>query len=335
MPVSPDRRLARIAAGEQQRGQDTDTWSAQPVPPLRGSAGVRPTLLRLAAYLMAGDAAWLRPSLASYYDMVDRIVVTYDAQRLGWTGRPVAVEECLEIVRALDSANKVEFLPGRFWRSECTPMENDTYQRQVSLAAAGRGVDWILQLDTDEIVLDAEALATEIAAAEANGREGLEYPARWMYASLGGDRYLEQSNRYGRLAAGYPGPVAVRAGARLRHARQGPEWSQLWRVDFRRKNTDPAHPRGVRVDSVVSADQAVLHLSWVRTEAELRAKGRSSSHADDLDWDRAVDRWLWHQRHPYLTVLTTPMRGGGVSRWLRIGRVPTARLDRPVDDRDG
>ena len=236
--------------------------------------------LRLAAYVLAGDAAWLRQSLESYYDLVDEIVVSYDTAMLGWTGEPVPVKKCLEIAAsALDREQKVSYLQGEFWRPAFSPMENETHQRQVSLDAAANGADWIIQLDADEILLDPAAFSGALADGHVEGRSGLEYPARWMYAALGRNRYLEQSSRFGRLAAGYPGPVAVRPGTRLRVGRQGPEAAQLWRVDFRNRNTDPAHPRDIHIDGVVRPLQAILHLSWVRSERRCVQK---SVHLDTL-----------------------------------------------------
>jgi hypothetical protein len=275
--------------------------------------------LRIAAYVLAADPAWLTHSIASYYGLVDQILVSYDEGGRSWTGQPLPVEQCLDAIRTLDTERKVSLLPGRFWRPGEHPMDNETYQRQVCLDAMQASADWIIQLDTDEILLDQAAFARELAVADVTGRNGLEYPARWLYASLGGDRYLERSRRLGGIAAGYPGAVAVRAGTRLRVARQGAD--PLWRVDFRPRNTDPARSRDASVDSVVGAQQGIAHLSWVRSEEELRAKGRSSGHARDLDWDRDIDRWLWHQRHPRATVLTSPRWHRPSSRWLRISHV--------------
>jgi hypothetical protein len=290
--------------------------------------------MKLAAYFMAADPSWLRASLASYYGIVDRIFVSYDVNHLGWTGRPVPVQRCLELARKIDTDGKITELPGEFWRPDFDPMANDTHQRQVTLDAASQDADWVLHLDTDEIVLDPAAFTQAIATADENGRDGLEYPARCMYAWLGSGRYLEQSTRFGRLSASYPGTVAIRAGTRLNVARHGPASSRLWRIDFRRQNTDTAHAPGTRVDAQVRADQAILHLSWVRSEADLRSKGGSSGHAHDFDWSRAVTRWSRRQRHPYLTTLTSPLRRGAGMQWLRLG---SAKLSLPpgADERTG
>jgi hypothetical protein len=289
------------------------------------------TNLRVAAYVLAADPAWLSAGVRSYYGLVSRIFVSYDADGRSWTGQQLPIERCLDIIRELDTDGKVTLLPGRFWRPAERPLDNDTYQRQVCIDAASEIADWIIQLDADEILLDPATFARELVAADADGRDGLEYPARCLYASLARGRYLEESRRFGGIAATYPGPVAVRAGSRLRVARQGP--SSLRRVDFRKRNTDPSHPRSSPVDAVIAPAQGMIHFSWVRSEEELRAKGRSSGHAHDFDWDKAIDSWLWHQRHPYLTALTTPLRRRPPSRWLRISRIELPDGLSGLDDR--
>ena len=42
--------------------------------------------MRLTAYILAADPAWIEASIQSYYDIVEQIVVCYDRDRLGWTG---------------------------------------------------------------------------------------------------------------------------------------------------------------------------------------------------------------------------------------------------------
>ena len=60
--------------------------------------------MKLAAYILAADPAWIDWSVPSYYDLVDRIIVSYDGDGLGWTGAPLQIEECLNRLRAIDVA---------------------------------------------------------------------------------------------------------------------------------------------------------------------------------------------------------------------------------------
>jgi hypothetical protein len=295
---------------------------------IAASDGAPDTPLRLGAYLMIADVKWIAPCIRALYGLVDQIIISYDERSRGYSGDQIDFAFNLALIRALDPDGKAIFLPGRFFREECDPMENETNQRRISLEAASVKVDWVIQLDTDEILLDPAEFVRQLHAAHTAGREGLEYPARWLYADIGAGRYLERSRRFGGIAASYPGPVAVRVGAKLRHSRQGSE--SLWRVDFRSKNTDPWHDSETPVDAVITPDQAIAHFSWVRSREDMRAKARSSAHANHLEWDRLITRWLSYQRHPLPTMLISRLRRDR-EHWMRITQLPDSlSLDRAL-----
>ena len=70
--------------------------------------------MRLHAYVLAGDPAWIRQGIGSFYGLVDRIVVSYDADGLSWSGHPLSTEESLDRIAAADPDGKVVLHPGRF-----------------------------------------------------------------------------------------------------------------------------------------------------------------------------------------------------------------------------
>ncbi len=289
----------------------------------RGPSG-RSGPIRLGAYLLLGDPAYLEQSIHSLYGIAERIVVVYDRDGLSWTNQPLPIEHCLSVVDRIDAEGKVELLPGDFHDTGLAPLEAETLERNAGIAALGEDVDWVVQIDTDEVLGNPARFVESIERAEANGMSALAYPSRWLYGRVRGRTYLERCRRAWGISAGYPGPVAVRAGTRLRLARQCDV--PVWRVDFRFRNTDPAHPRDVRVDETVDPDDGIWHFSWVRSEAEMRAKSTSSGHVDDINWGREIDRWLVRCRHPYLTTLFTPVRRPpatvGAPTWLRTVQVP-------------
>lgn len=274
--------------------------------------------MRLHAYVMAADPAFLAASVLSYYGVVDRIVVSYDEDGRSWAGHEIPVDLCRSILRELDADGRCVFSPGRFVRPDLHPMEAETAQRQAALDEASSGADWVLQLDTDEVIPDVDAFVGTIASAEAAGAGGLEYPARWLYSRTAAGRFLERSGRFGGITASYPGALAVRAGARLTRARQPA--SPLFRVDVRPWNTDPSHPRDALVHRVVDPGQAVLHYSWVRTADTMRRKLGWSGHAPDTDGAREYRRWEWRKRHPIATAAISPLRGAGER--FRISALP-------------
>jgi hypothetical protein len=218
--------------------------------------------MRLGAYVLAGDPAWIEDSVGSYYDLVDHIVVAFDKNNLSWSGSPLPVEESLERLRAIDRDGKLIELPGSYSDPARPALELDTEQRQVALDRAGDGVDWVVQLDTDEILTAPQRFLHCLERADAVGADGLDYPLRYFYQKAG-DRYLELGSRFWGPRANYPGPVAVRPGTTLTLCRQ--TRASLYRVDFRARNTDPWHSPGARVDEVVALDEGIVHMSWVRT----------------------------------------------------------------------
>ncbi len=287
--------------------------------------------LRVGAYVLIGDPAHLVQSVRSYYDLVDEVVAVYDGDGLGWAGRPLPIEQCLDALEPIDTAGKVRHLTGDFHRPDGAPLELETAERNTAIASFGGRVDWVLQIDSDEVVANPDRLLESVVHADTSGRCALEYPARWLYGHVGGERYLERCRRGWGVSAGYPGAVAVRAGTVLSLARQCDV--PTWRVDFRGRNTDPAHPPDAPVDEQVAPDDAIWHFSWVRSEAELREKAAISGHADEFDWNAEIDLWLARCRHPRLTSLLTPIRRHpptvGAPTWLRTTRVP-GRLTAPA-----
>jgi hypothetical protein len=259
--------------------------------------------MRINAYIMAADPAWIEASVSSYYDLVDEIVVAYDQDGLSWSRTPLNVEGCLERLATCDPKGKMRYLPGRFARTEASPMENDTFQRQTALNIAGQGADWVIQLDTDEVIADARTFFECLQEADSQGFQAMDYPARWLYQRIGERRFFERCSRTWGPAASFPGPVAVKPGVCLRNARQCAV--PLYRVDFRKRNTDPCHGKNAPVHRAIPTRAGIVHYSWIRDEAELLKKTSSWGHSRD-PWAREIAYWKWSGAHPLLATLATP-----------------------------
>jgi hypothetical protein len=281
--------------------------------------------MKLNAYILAADPAWIEASVLSYYDLVERIVVSYDQDSLGWTGVPIDVEQCLRRLRAIDRVGKMDYRPGHYARAEFfdRPMESETYQRQCALDQAGEGADWVLQLDTDEVIGSLHRFSECLADAETAGSRAINYPSLWIYARAGERRYLELCCRFWRRAAGYPGPLAVRAGEKLSHARRiKGHGSTYFHVDLSNRVSPLAFPNGIRVSKVVRFEDAVFHFSFVRSEQWLRRKFSTWGHAKDRDWHPEVERWLQASKSPLLHSLMSQFERGMSKRHLRVTRIP-------------
>ena len=147
----------------------------------------------VSAYVMLADPSYLAESLTAYYPYVDRIVLSYDEAGLSWTGTPLPVQQCLAVARSIDVDGKCVEAPGHFARLDKDPFENDTYQRQAALDAASESGEWVLQLDTDEVMLRPESFFAALRRAADADAGGLDFPSRWLYSRVAPGRYLEQS----------------------------------------------------------------------------------------------------------------------------------------------
>lgn len=265
--------------------------------------------MRLSAYILAADPAWIEASVLSYYDFVQEIIVSYDQNSKGWTGAPVPVEECLSRLRAIDHDQKMRFCPGDYGHFHDAPMNGETYQRQCSIAATS-GADWVLQIDTDEILPKPSRLVEMLEYAERQDIPAVEWPMRVFFQRLGDGRFLEvcQSEADGHYE--YPGPIAVRPGVKLIGARRtdgkfvrGVVAGDRYSLQVKR----PPEPNEHRFEGCRDED-AILHFSWVRTPGEIRSKIASWGHNEGFKsvlfyhiyWKNAPRLWRWLRNfHPF------------------------------------
>jgi hypothetical protein len=261
--------------------------------------------MKLKAYILAADPNWIEASVLSYYDHVDEIVVSYDRSGLGWNGSPIPVNQCLERLRAIDKDSKFRFISGDFYRPEHSPMDNDTYQRQCAIDAIGESADWILELDTDEILPNAKFFVERLSEVP-DDKVVVEWPMRAFFQRTKSGRFLEVTTFLRQQLTEYPGPVATRPGVKLSLARIA-YGVPRWRFDIRRKTYDAVAKSWYMADSVIPKRDAILHFSWVRSEKDILKKVQGWSHAEDFHgesyvnnvWKAAPRKWpLIYNFHP-------------------------------------
>ena len=243
--------------------------------------------------MLAGDPIWLASSLTRYYGVLDDLVVVAPESGLGWTGRPVPVKACLDIVERHDPRGVARILWGE-WQNAAEPMRADTSQRQAGIDALGDAVDWILQIDNDEVLPKIEALLGAIRSAEDHRLDAVEWPMRVLYRRTSKRGYLEVVDRDG-PRYDYPGPIAVRPGVELVDARRcrGPFLRPVVRGDDRSLQVRHAVVAGELREERLSAGEAIVHNSWARSPANIRQKlstwGHASGRRGDLYY---LTRWL-------------------------------------------
>jgi hypothetical protein len=266
--------------------------------------------MRLKAYILAADPAWIEASVLSYYDVIEEIIVSYDENGKGWTGVPIAVEECLTRLKAVDRNGKFRYCPGHYARLEHAPMENETYQRQCALDQVGEDTDWVLQFDTDELLPNTSALLDILAYAERNDTFIVEWPMRVLYNRTLAGQYLQVCAANREDCFEYPAPIAVRPGVELVNARRakGKFLRPVVKGDVHSLQiTRSAEDDEYRAE-LLNGAEAALHNSWARSDASIRSKIASWGHNEGLKtWWYYYTRWrpaayFWrymHDLHPF------------------------------------
>ena len=286
--------------------------------PITATKAARPDRhpMKLHAYVLASDPGKLEASVLSYYDLVSRIVVSYDEEGRGWTGAPTPyAAECLRRLKAIDRDRKMVFSAGRYARVDHSPLDNDTYQRQAALDEASEGADGVVQIDTDEVIGSPKTFAECIAEAVRGGYTAMNYPATWLYSHAAGPWYLCRCLRGWRRLTDFPAPVVVRAGVKLTHCRQPGYGERFFHVDVSRKPNHLAWPPNVPVTRLIRREEGLFHFSWVRPRAWLEAKLASWSHSAGRDWSGDIRRWDRACKHPWLTCVESQFVKSSLYNW--------------------
>ena len=251
--------------------------------------------MKLNAYVLAADPTWIEASVLSYYDMIEELVVSYDRNGRGWTGAAVPIDACLERLRAMDTMKKMRFVPGDFFREGRSPMDNDTFQRQCALDEASTGADWVLSLDTDEVLPKPTALRRVLERSEELAIAAVEWPMRVLYQRTRSGEFLEVCAADGQDRFDYPGPIATRPGERLKDARRTCDkfLRPIVRGDNRSLQISRPAEVGLEIREVLlDPEEAIVHNSWARSPANIRSKIRSWGHANGLrSWKYYAFRW--------------------------------------------
>jgi hypothetical protein len=239
----------------------------------------------LNAYILAADPTWIRTSVMRYYDAIDRLIVCFDVQGRGWTGAPIDVEACLAAVRDIDHDGKVVLAPGDFSDPGRIPAQAESRQRQAALALAGEDADWVLQIDTDEVLPHVQPLLHLLQEAGERDIASVEWPMRVLYRRMAPGRYLQVVRRDGAVHIEYPGPVAVRPGTSLVHCRRADgrfvrpvPTSGVGSLQLARE----PEPNEVRIQHAMEVDDVIVHNSWGRSPAAVRAKVAAWGHNQGL-----------------------------------------------------
>jgi hypothetical protein len=218
-------------------------------------------------------------SIATYYDQIERILVTADLERT-WSQTESLASETLERIREIDGDKRIEIITGRF-HSETEPLRNDTNQRQFmsNWFKDERTLRWVLQVDCDEIFLDLRALLSQLKHARCAEQLRAHWISAFNWAEDG--RVLMVVDESGSLAL-ESFPLAHRPGAELLRCRQIRSRENFLGKFFPSIRVAPQDP-----------GLSVLHLSYARREVFIKEKLESWGHSTEIDGERFLG--VWHQ----------------------------------------
>lgn len=235
---------------------------------------------RIGAYVLTGDPTWLRSSLTRYYPYLDDLVILVPTDGRGWRGTWIPVEDCLRIVEDVDTRGIARYVQG-VWVDRDHPMDADTAQRQAGVDALRDRVDWILQIDNDEILPNPSKLISTLVTLGPDVA-AVDWPMRVLFR-ITRRRVLAVADPQGQPVFEYPGPIAVRPTVILENARRaslqgGMKVRMAVRGDHHSlEMTRPAEENEKR-DPSLSATDAIMHNSWGRGPRSVLLKVRSWGH---------------------------------------------------------
>ncbi|MCW3094443.1 MAG: hypothetical protein JWL77_61 [Chthonomonadaceae bacterium] len=261
-----------------------------------------------AVMVVQNDAETVERSLASFYDKVEVLVVSTDPKR-GWSGVPITPDDTLDRIRAFDKDKKIEIIEGDFFHYP-QPMRNDTYQRQVTvdhLMERRPDLDWVVQVDADEVFLDYDDFIACVAAQPATVR-GIVWRLIIVFNYAEDGRNLVIVGQDGEPLL-EPFSIAHRPQYRLHTCRLA-EMPEI--------NGKPDPAAQYVLPANVPYGRALLHYSYAKSEERIWEKLQTWSHSDEVDaeayfalWKRTRKEWAtirdfhptfptaWHALKPY------------------------------------
>ena len=206
---------------------------------------------------VAYDYKYLPPVIKSLYSIADEIILGLDQDRISWSRNPYEFDTAKfqSMTRELDPEGKIRVVEGDF-HSRTYPMDNDTYERNYLSLKCKKG-NWIIQIDSDEILLNPEEFKDWIDSGKGSG----VILANWIlvYKKIGDELLVVDREKHyhavgTRLQGGYIG---------ARYTGQNQKVSPL----------------------------RLLHFSYGRTPEEMWVKLKNWGHSQDFDTDKYFEFW--------------------------------------------
>ncbi len=207
--------------------------------------------------LVAYDYKYLPPVIKSLYSIADEIFLGLDRDRISFAGNPFNFNtaEFQSMIRELDPDGKIRVVEEDF-HSGSDPMDSETRERNYLSQFCRKG-NWIIQIDSDEILLNPEEFKAWIDAGNGSGL----ILAHWIfvYKKIGDELLVVDKETY-----------IHAVGTRLRDGYIGARYTG------QNKTVSPLR---------------LLHFAYGRTPEEMWVKLKNWSHSHQVDADKYFALW--------------------------------------------
>lgn len=211
-------------------------------------------------FLVAYDFEYLKISLPLIYEEATFIVLGLDKNRLSFSGHPFLIDPAIfEWVEAMDHQKKVIWQQAAFYKEGFTPMQVETTTRNKLFEVLPQLMDWYLQLDSDEYLLDFKGLKAWLDTAPVAACNAVRLYWKTLF----------KQHRHGYFVVGSATETF-------------PALSRLPYYEVARI------PKGA---DTLTGPFFVLHQSWARNKKEIEQKIKNWGHKDDLNWQGFLDKW--------------------------------------------
>ncbi len=224
-------------------------------------------------YLISYDYNYFFKSVQYVYDFVDEIILAIDKDRLTWSGAIFNIDSSFfDMVKKIDTSNKITIYENTFYIKGNTPMENETNERNLLSKKMGENC-WKLQIDSDEYFINFEKL---IKILKANNYflskpqfNPINIRGKWITLFKKTDNGFLYIDNFENFSFGT---------------------NLVNRYDFARNINCPE----------IIGDFYAIHQSWARTEDEIKQKISNWGHKNDFDVDSFFQFWLTLNENNYV-----------------------------------
>lgn len=253
--------------------------------------------------LISYDANLLPDSINSYYNYVDEIVLGLDSDRISWSRKPFSFNEELlfDTLSTIDIDNKISIIEDNFHRSN-VPIDNDTHERNYLKANCDN--DLVLSFDADETLVNAKDFFVDYLPLVKNYKE-IELMFTWFLI-------------YKELDSGY----LVIADENRDHIFKG----DIQGFSANKKLHTYHYCRWTNADKKILSPLAIKHLSFCRTDSELKDKINNFGHSAESLQDPFYDVQKTINMGNYKNLKNFKTHGAG-EQWPTLKFIPKTELN--------